>query len=121
MQIEQTLTLKIISIGLAPFSRQIASSFVLSLLNHSLFFYGGDIVVTAMGIAYNVIVLVGMPLQSIVLGLPRQVLCYIPLLIILPRIWGLNGVFYAMPVADDLSSLLTLYFITIELKHLVKV
>jgi len=46
-----------------PFARQIAMSFVLGLLNHSLNIYGGDISVTAMGIAYNVIVLVSMPLQ----------------------------------------------------------
>jgi len=63
---------------------------------------------------------IGKPLQSNLLGLSRQVLCYIPLLVLLPKVWGLNGVFYAMPVADGLSSIITLCFITIELKHLGK-
>jgi len=35
------LSLKIFSLGLAPFSRQIAMSFVLGIMNHSLYFYGG--------------------------------------------------------------------------------
>jgi Na+-driven multidrug efflux pump len=40
--------------------------------------------------------------------------------LILPGTWGLNGVFYAMPAADCLSSMLAFVFIIIELRHLEK-
>jgi putative MATE family efflux protein len=218
MKIEKELSLKIFAVGFAPFARQIAASFVLSILNHSLYFYGGDISVTAMGIAYNVLMLasmplqgltqgsqpiieynygaklysrvrktyiwavasgfiftfivyafiqlfphvlfgmfttekgelletgtkclristlmlplvgfqmissnyfqaIGKPLQSTLLGLSRQVFGYIVLLLLLPKTWGLNGVFYAMPAADCLSSILSLVFIRHELKHIGK-
>jgi Na+-driven multidrug efflux pump len=43
---------------------------------------------------------IGKPLQGTVLSLSRQILLYIPLLIILPRFFGIRGVFFAMPAAD---------------------
>lgn len=44
---------------------------------------------------------------SIFLSLSRQVLLLIPLVIILPHYFGLNGVWYSMPLSDLVSSLLT--------------
>jgi putative MATE family efflux protein len=49
----------------------------------------------------------GKPAKSLVLGLSRQLLFLIPLLYILPRFWGLDGVWNAQPVADALSFVLT--------------
>jgi putative MATE family efflux protein len=216
MKPEKELTLKIFSLGFAPFSRQIAMSFVFGIMNHTLYFYGGDIAVTAMGIVYSILMLfsmplqgltqgsqpiigynygaklysrvrktykwavlygliftvvsyafiqlfphilfgiftrekgelleigikclrisllmlpilgfqmissnyfqaIGKPLQSILMGLSRQVFGYIPLLLLLPKIWGLKGVFYAMPVSDFLSSILALIIITLEQKRI---
>jgi putative MATE family efflux protein len=218
MKPEKTLSIKILSLGFAPFSRQIAMSFVMGIMNHSLYFYGGDIAVTAMGIVYSVLSLVSMPLQgltqgsqpiigynygaklyrrvrktyvwaiasgfiftvvayaflqlfpqvlfgmftketgelleigikclrismlmlpivgfqmisanyfqaigkpmqSILMGLSRQVFGYIPLLLLLPRIWGLNGVFYAMPVSDFLSAILAFVLIALDQKRIGK-
>jgi len=45
---------------------------------------------------------------SIFLSLTRQVLFLIPALFILPRFWGLNGVWLSGPLADFSASLLTL-------------
>ena len=45
---------------------------------------------------------------AILLSLTRQMLFLIPALLILPRVWGLNGVWLSGPVADFTSSLLTL-------------
>jgi putative MATE family efflux protein len=216
--IEKALSLKIFALGFAPFSRQIAMGFVLGIMNHSLYFYGGDTAVTAMGIVYSVLMLfsmplqgltlgsqpiigynygaklysrvrktykwavlsgsiftlfafafiqlfphilfgiftrekgelleigirclrisffmlpilafqmisanyfqaIGKPLQSILMGLSRQVFGYIPLLLLLPRIWGLNGVFYAMPVSDFLSVILALVLVIREQKRIGK-
>ncbi|MCM1109567.1 MAG: MATE family efflux transporter [Clostridium sp.] len=44
--------------------------------------------------------------KSIFLSLSRQLLVLIPLLLILPRIWGLNGVWYSMPASDLVASVI---------------
>lgn len=61
---------------------------------------------------------VGKPKQAMFLSLSRQVLVLIPALLILPRFFGLNGVWAAGPVADVCSSLLTGSFLLYELKRL---
>jgi Na+-driven multidrug efflux pump len=43
---------------------------------------------------------------SVMLTLSRQVIFLIPALFLLPRIFGLNGVWAAMPVADFFSAFL---------------
>ena len=53
-----------------------------------------------------------------ILSLSRQVLLLIPALLILPRYFGLNGVFYAGPVADFGSSVITGIWLYFDLKHL---
>lgn len=50
---------------------------------------------------------IGMAAKSIFLSLSRQFMMLIPALIILPRIFGLDGVWYSLPVADFLSTALT--------------
>lgn len=49
---------------------------------------------------------IGMPGKSILMSLSRQLLLLIPLLIILPRHYGINGVWYSMPAADLLAIIL---------------
>ncbi|WIV13014.1 MATE family efflux transporter [Proteiniborus sp. MB09-C3] len=60
----------------------------------------------------------GKPKQSMLLSLSRQVLMLIPAILILPRFFGLNGVWMAGPTADFFSFLLTSTFIILELKRL---
>lgn len=60
----------------------------------------------------------GKPKQAMLLSLSRQVLMLIPAILILPRFFGLNGVWMAGPTADFFSSLLTGAFILYELKKL---
>ncbi len=43
---------------------------------------------------------IGKPTQSTIISLSRQVLIFIPLLLILPSFWGLEGVWRAAPIAD---------------------
>lgn len=59
---------------------------------------------------------VGKPLQSTLLSLSRQVLLFIPLLLILPHFWGIDGVWRTAPIADALSVLLTITIILFEMK-----
>ena len=55
---------------------------------------------------------------SIFLGLSRQVIILIPLLFILPRFLGLNGVWISGPSSDAIASILTAIFLFVEIKHL---
>lgn len=41
------------------------------------------------------------------LGACRQGICFIPIILLLPPIWGLNGILYAQPIADLLSAGIT--------------
>lgn len=50
---------------------------------------------------------IGMAAKSIFLSLTRQFLLLIPALLILPKFFGLNGVWYSLPVADFVATMLT--------------
>ena len=59
---------------------------------------------------------IGKPIQSTILGLSRQLLLLIPLLLILPRFWGTEGVWRTPPIADILSAIITAIVIFSEVK-----
>ena len=61
---------------------------------------------------------VGKPWQAMLLGLSRQVLLLIPAILILPHIFGLDGIWMALPTADLGSSLWTGACLFFELRHL---
>jgi Na+-driven multidrug efflux pump len=62
----------------------------------------------------------GKAVPSLILALLRQVLLFIPLVIILPRVLGLGlmGIWIAYPAADILSVVLTVLFLRGELKKM---
>lgn len=45
--------------------------------------------------------------EGFILGACRQGICFVPVILILPCIWGLEGIMYAQPVADILSVIIT--------------
>ena len=45
--------------------------------------------------------------EGCILGACRQGICFVPVILILPVFWGLNGVLYAQPVADVLTAAVT--------------
>lgn len=55
---------------------------------------------------------------SMILSLSRQVLFLIPAMLILSRLYGLNGVWVSMPVSDFLASLLTFVVLRYQMKKL---
>lgn len=61
---------------------------------------------------------VGKPKQAMFLSLSRQVLILIPAILILPRFYGLEGIFWAGPISDITATILTGIFIFRELKTL---
>lgn len=60
----------------------------------------------------------GKPKQAMFLSLARQVLFLIPLFLILPKFFGLNGVWAAIPLADGISSVTTFLMVFSDLKKL---
>jgi len=61
---------------------------------------------------------VGKAVPAIVLSLARQVLILIPLVLIMPRFYGLDGIWISMPISDFLASLITGTWLFIELRSL---
>ncbi|MEN6351017.1 MAG: MATE family efflux transporter [Syntrophomonas sp.] len=215
-KLQLPVLLSIMSIGFAPFALQMANSIQQLILNKTLFVYGGDMALSAVGILMSIITLLFMPILGIsqgaqpiigfnfgsrrydrvkntfkkaiiaascvsvagylaimifpfqiaglftkgdtaltnmtassmtvyfgmvfvigfqivgaqyfqavgkagkaaVLSLSRQVLLFIPLLLVLPHFWGINGVWRTAPISDGLSVLITAYFVYNEMKHL---
>ncbi|MDD4172639.1 MAG: MATE family efflux transporter [Kiritimatiellia bacterium] len=60
---------------------------------------------------------VGRPLLGILLSMLRQMGLLIPLILLLPRFWGVTGIWLAAPVSDLLSSAITLIVVASELRR----
>ena len=60
----------------------------------------------------------GQPLKASLLSMLRQLLLLIPLILILPLVFGLDGILYAGPVADISSGIIVALFIVPEMRKL---
>lgn len=69
-------------------------------------------------VASNYYQAIGKARVAIILSLMRQVILLIPALMILPMVWGLNGIWAAGPISDLLSTLITAIVFVFEVKHL---
>lgn len=56
--------------------------------------------------------------KSIILGLTRQVIFLIPLLLILRNLFGLNGIWAAFPTSDVFSTIVTAFLIFYQMRKL---
>lgn len=63
---------------------------------------------------------IGKPRRGVLISLTRQVLFLIPLLLIFPLFWGINGVMYAGPIADSAAVVVALFLITTEMRRMPK-
>lgn len=61
---------------------------------------------------------IGQPKKSVFISLSRQILCLIPMVLILGNIFGQNGVLYALPVADVASSAVAVILMVMQCRHL---
>ena len=61
---------------------------------------------------------VGKRAQSLLLGLMRQFIILIPVILTLPRLIGVDGVWFAFPIADLVSTCVTGVLLMRELRHL---
>jgi putative MATE family efflux protein len=46
--------------------------------------------------------------EGFLLGICRQGICFVPVILIVPAIWGLNGVLYAQPIADVIAAVIAI-------------
>jgi len=60
----------------------------------------------------------GKALPTFLVSTSRQLLFLLPAIFILPRFWGLDGIWYSVPVSDGLSFLLTLGLLLFQIKEL---
>src|SRR5680860_109180 len=47
--------------------------------------------------------------QALFISLLRQVFLFVPLILILPLFWGLDGIYFAFPISDILSAIIAYY------------
>ena len=69
-------------------------------------------------VASNYFQATGQPKKAMILSMSRQVLFLIPLIILLPFFFGLEGIWFAPPVSDLLSGLVTGTFFLFDMKRL---
>lgn len=43
--------------------------------------------------------------EGFILGACRQGICFVPIILALPALWGINGILYAQPAADIISAI----------------
>ena len=63
----------------------------------------------------NFFAAIGKPVKGLILSMTRQVIFLIPLLIILPLFFGLNGILFSAPIADIIAFITTTIVVTKEL------
>lgn len=61
---------------------------------------------------------IGKPVQAALMALSRQVILFIPFILVFPRFWGLPGIFAAAPASDTLTFLLSIFLVGAQLRRL---
>ncbi len=61
---------------------------------------------------------VGRPVHAVVASLVRDILCFLPLILILPRFFGIEGILYAAPAADFIAIIVAVILTATFLKTL---
>ena len=75
----------------------------------AVFFLAGFIITT--GIMFQAL---GKGAQAAVLALARQIVCFLPLVYVLPRYLGATGSWLSLPIADFMTFLLAGLFLFVE-------
>ena len=61
---------------------------------------------------------IGKPKKGLFLSMTRQILFLLPLVLILPLLFGIDGILYAGPVADFVAAVVAVLMIRVELKDM---
>lgn len=111
-----TIFCVIVGLLIAVFSKQIISQFTTgneemilvgqkSLIANgfSFFLFGFYTVYSSLFLA------LGKGAAGFFLGACRQGICFVPVILLLPTVWEINGILYAQPIADVLSAVITVW------------
>lgn len=111
-----TIFCVIVGLLMAVFSTQIISQFtdgnaeMISVGQKSLIANGFSFMMFGFYTVYSSLFLaLGKGTAGFILGACRQGICFIPVILILPVLWGLNGILYAQPIADVISAVITVF------------
>ena len=66
----------------------------------------------------NFFAAIGKPVKGLILSMTRQVIFLIPLVLILPLFFGLDGILYAGPAADTIAFMVTVILIAKEMRKM---
>lgn len=61
---------------------------------------------------------IGKPTKGVFLGLTRQIIFLLPLIVIFPRFLGIDGIMYAGPIADFMAAAISALLLMRELKNM---
>lgn len=105
-----------VAVGLlmAIFSAQIISAFtdgnaeMISIGTKSLRANGLSFILFGFYTVYSSLLLaLGKGGAGFFLGACRQGICFVPVILLFPALWGINGILYAQPIADVISAIIT--------------
>lgn len=106
----------IVGLLMALFSTQIISQFangnneMISVGQKSLMANGFSFFLFGFYTVYSSLFLaLGKGMAGFILGACRQGICFVPVILLLPIIWGMNGILYAQPIADVISAIITVF------------
>ena len=63
---------------------------------------------------------IGKPKMGTFLSLTRQIIFLLPLIVIFPRLWGIEGIMYAAPIADTMAAVVAGTMLVKELRSMGK-
>ena len=106
----------VVGLVMAVFSTQIISQFtkgdtqMILVGQKSLFANGITFILFGFYTVYSSLFLaLGKGAAGFFLGACRQGVCFIPVILLLPMVWGMNGILYAQPIADVISVVITVF------------
>ena len=106
----------VVGLVMAVFSTQIISQFtegdtqMISAGQKSLFANGITFILFGFYTVYSSLFLaLGKGAAGFFLGACRQGICFVPVILLLPMVWGMNGILYAQPIADVISVVITIF------------
>ncbi|MDE5937837.1 MAG: MATE family efflux transporter [Lachnospiraceae bacterium] len=105
-----------VGLVMALFSTQIISQFangngdMISVGRKALLANGLSFSMFGFCTVYSVLFLaLGKGREGFVLGACRQGICFVPVILLLPKFCGINGILYAQPIADVLTTIITIF------------
>ena len=106
----------VVGLVMAVFSTQIISQFtegdnqMILVGQKSLFANGITFILFGFYTVYSSLFLaLGNGAAGFFLGACRQGVCFVPVILLLPMVWGMSGILYAQPIADVISVVITVF------------